>query len=114
MITMEEALQRLDAIVDRITLENYIQRAWVRPIEQGQIWYFEEIDIARIQLVHHLRQDILVNDEGMDVVLRLLDQVYDLRERMRTLQYAIERQPPHIQAELCFLLKETSDKYTDV
>jgi chaperone modulatory protein CbpM len=109
-----EVLQRLDDKVDRITLENYIAHSWVQPLEKHQEWVFEEIDIARIQLVHHLRQDIMVNDEGMDVVLNLLDQVYDLRDRMRRLGHAIERQPRHIQNELCFLLKEMDDDYTDV
>jgi chaperone modulatory protein CbpM len=114
MITIVEVLQRLGDAPDRMTLEEYIARTWVRPIKEREVWYFEEIDIARIQLVHHLRQDMMVNDEAMDVVLHLLDQLYGLREQMRKFQYAVERQPRHIQTELYSLLKEMDEEYTDV
>lgn len=105
MISMAELLQNLD-MPDRMTLENYIAHAWVRPIERGKEWYFEEIDVARIKLVHNLRQDMLVSEEDMDVVLSLLDQLYGLRERMRRLESAIKRQPRDIQAGLYAMLKE--------
>jgi chaperone modulatory protein CbpM len=114
MLTLAELLQRLDDTPDRMTLEQYIARTWVRPIQAGQVLHFEEIDIARIRLVHHLRQDMLVNDEAMDVVLHLLDQVYGLREQMRRLHYVTRRLPRNIQAELESWLKEMDEEYTDV
>jgi chaperone modulatory protein CbpM len=114
MITMAEALQKLNDTLDQMTLEEYIGRTWVRPIKKHQSWYFEEIDISRIRLVHHLRQDIMVNDDAMDVVLHLLDQVYGLREQMRKIKYTLDSQPQHIQIEISSLLKEMENKYTDV
>jgi chaperone modulatory protein CbpM len=111
MITMAEALQKLHDMPDRMTLEGYIAHSWVRPVKRDKQWYFEEIDIARIKLVHNLRQDMMVSEEDMDVVLHLLDQLYGLREQMRRLEYAIKRQPRDIQAGLYALVKEMDDEY---
>lgn len=106
MKTLEEVLAIMDARVDRAMLENYIAREWVRPQQEEQGWYFEEIDIARIQLVSHLVQEIQVNDEGIDVALSLLDQLYGLRAQMRHLTHAITQQPPEVQAKITFMVGE--------
>ena len=98
MKTLEEVLEILEARIDRPTLEEYIARQWLRPISSQSGWRFEEIDIARLQLVCHLTQDIEVNDEGMDVVLSLLDQLYGLRAHMQKLTRAIAEQPQEVQA----------------
>ena len=69
MKTIEQVLKILEARIDRQTLEDFIAREWLRPALHSSGWYFEDIDIARVELVCHLTQDINVNDEGMDVVL---------------------------------------------
>ncbi len=72
----------------------------MRPIAQPTGWHFEEIDIARLQLLCHLTQDINVNDDGMDVVLALLDQLYSARVQMQKLHYAIAQQPKQVQVDI--------------
>lgn len=106
MKTLDEVMETLHAALSRATLEEYIARRWVRPVVEQSTRYFEEIDIARIQLIQQLQHDMQVGDEAMDVVLSLLDQVYGLRSRMRKLTGAIERQPRHVQAELFAVLTE--------
>ena len=64
MKTLEEVLEILDEQIDRPTLEEYIARQWIRPHRKKTDWHFEEIDIARLQLVCHLTQDIEVNVKG--------------------------------------------------
>jgi len=106
MKTLEEVLDLMADQIDRTRLEDYIAREWVRPQPGHQDWYFEEIDIARLQLVCHLVQDIEVNDEGMDVVLSLLDQLYGLRTRMKHLTHAIAQQPERVQTEITLIVGE--------
>jgi chaperone modulatory protein CbpM len=72
----------------------------LRPIAQPTGWYFEEIDVARLQLLCQLTQDININDDGMDVVLALLDQLYSARVQMQKLLDAIAGQPKHVQVEI--------------
>jgi chaperone modulatory protein CbpM len=82
MITSEQLLDLLQGQLDRATLETYIAHAWVRPVASDSGLRFEEIDIARIRLVRHLQVDVLINDNSMDVVLHLLDQLYELRRQL--------------------------------
>lgn len=109
MKTIEEVLEMLEARIDRQTLEDYIAREWLRPVYQPTGWYFEEIDIARLQLVCHLTQDIEVNDQGMDVVLSLLDQLYGIRAHTHKLNQAIAQQSPEVQAEIRIVMSMKED-----
>ncbi len=93
MTTIEQAIGLLHFTVDRTTVETYVARTWVRPTPGTEGWQFAEIDIARIDLVTHLRRDMQVNDEAMDVVLSLLDQLHDLRARIRGVRAAVEARP---------------------
>lgn len=109
MKTLDEVLELLEARIDRPTLEEFIERQWVRPRRKQSVWYFEEIDIARLELICHLTQDIEVNDEGMDVALSLLDQLYGLRAHMRKLTHAIAQQPPEVQADITVIIKQLAE-----
>jgi chaperone modulatory protein CbpM len=46
---------------------------------------FSDLDLARAQLIRDLREDLGVNDEGIEVILHLLDQVHGLRGSMQEL-----------------------------
>ena len=109
MKTLEEVLEILDEQIDRPTLEEYIARQWIRPHRKKTDWHFEEIDIARLQLVCHLTQDIEVNDEGMDVVLSLLDQLYGMRVHMQKMNRAIAQQPAEVQTSIKMVIKQWVD-----
>jgi hypothetical protein len=45
---------------------------------------FFEIDVARVRLIRDLREDLGVNDEGISVILDLLDQLHGLRRTLTT------------------------------
>ncbi|MDE3059518.1 MAG: hypothetical protein KGJ06_00720 [Pseudomonadota bacterium] len=108
MLTLEETLKMLAGAPDRRTLEIYIAHAWVRPVRQERGWAFEEIDIARIRLVHHLHE-MMQSDDAMDVALHLLDQVYGLHEQLRRLSQAIGRQPEQVRREIIALIGKDGD-----
>jgi chaperone modulatory protein CbpM len=46
---------------------------------------FSDLDLARAQLIRDLREDLGVNDEGIAVILHLLDQMHGLRASMQKL-----------------------------
>ena len=68
--------------LDRATLTVWIEEAWLAPSEREGERVFEEIDLARARLILDLKQDMGVNDEGVGVILHLLDQVHALRSAM--------------------------------
>ena len=76
----------------------WVERGWVRPVDEPSGWVFQEIDVARIHLIRDLRQAMLVADDMVPLILALLDQVYDLRGQLRSVSRAIEAQPHEIRS----------------
>ena len=99
MIAFEAVLRQVRGL-DAGELEQWIEARWVLPERVGGAYVFHEIDVARVHLIVELRHELLVDAEAMPVVLNLLDQVYALRNRLKSLAAAIETLPPEIQAEL--------------
>ena len=58
--------------------------------------HFDDIDVARVRLIHDLHHAMAIAEETMPVVLSLLDQVYDLRGTLRDLLHALEAQPEDV------------------
>ena len=80
------------AQLDSKTLEFWIEEEWLVPSVTAIDLAFSEADLARAQLIRDLRQDLGVNDEGVSVILSLLDQVHGLRKALAdVLQAARER-----------------------
>src|SRR6516162_7426932 len=77
MISKQEFLVRTQ--IQRETLEAWIQEEWLIPGESAGELTFSDADIARAQLIRDLRSDLGVNDEGIGVILNLVDQVHGLR-----------------------------------
>lgn len=78
----------------RQDLERWIAFEWVRPDGVAGGYGFRAVDVARVRLIQELRDDMQVNEEALPVVLSLLDQLYDLRRRMRELAEALGRTMP--------------------
>jgi chaperone modulatory protein CbpM len=103
MIAIDELLRRfagLDGELDRAELSRWVENHWILPESDGEReserWVFHEVDIARVELILHVKREYAVDDESMALVLGLLDQVYSLRRQMRRLCSALESQPPEI------------------
>jgi len=75
------------ARLDGETLELWVEEEWLIPSDAGYGRNFSEADLARALLIHDLTQDLGVNDEGVGVILHLLDQVHGLR---RVLAHTLE------------------------
>jgi chaperone modulatory protein CbpM len=83
MIKVQEFLIR--ARVERHSLDAWIAAGWLVPPQTDPELMFSDIDVARAQLIRDLREDLGVNDEGVSVVLHLIDQMHGLRRTMRDL-----------------------------
>jgi chaperone modulatory protein CbpM len=83
MITAAEFLVR--ARLERQSLEKWLAAGWLTPLESEPELAFSDIDLARAQLIRDLREDLGVNDEGVAVILHLLDQMHGMRCSMHDL-----------------------------
>ena len=80
MIDEREFLQR--AHLDNATLEVWIRESWICPDCTSPERAFSEMDLARASLIRDLKQNMGVNDEGLDVILHLIDQMHGLRRAL--------------------------------
>ena len=72
--------------LDTPTLNAWIEAEWLVPLRRGNTFHFSDADLARARLIQDLRVDLGVNDEGIAIVLHLLDQLYGLRCLVRDIQ----------------------------
>jgi chaperone modulatory protein CbpM len=77
MLSKQEFLVR--AQLEGEMLEAWIQDEWLVPSQSAGELTFSDADVARAQLIRDLRGDLGINDEGVAVILNLVDQVHGLR-----------------------------------
>jgi chaperone modulatory protein CbpM len=65
--------------LDTPTLDAWVEAEWLVPVTSGTRFQFSDADLARARLIHDLKVDFGVNDEGIGIVLHLLDQLHGLR-----------------------------------
>jgi chaperone modulatory protein CbpM len=93
MFDEREFLER--AHLDRATLEIWIHEEWVMPSRESGAPSYSDADLARVRLIHDLRHNMGVNDEGLGLVLHLIDQVHGLRRALaQTLGSLHDRERP--------------------
>ena len=68
---------------DEETLRAWAAAGWISIEESEAGGPLSEADEARCNLICDLQRDIGVNDEGIDVILNLLDQIHGLRRALR-------------------------------
>jgi chaperone modulatory protein CbpM len=96
MIVFDELLSRFREL-ERRELARWVENRWGLPERHAEAWVFHEVDVARVELILTIRRDFAVDDEGTELVLGLLDQVYGLRRQMRRLCDAVASQPQDVQ-----------------
>jgi chaperone modulatory protein CbpM len=70
------------------TLTVWLEEQWLIPSDTSAGPSFSEIDLARARLIRTLQQDLGVNDEGVAVILDLVDQLHGMRRVLRELRQA--------------------------
>lgn len=72
--------------IARGSLEVWLEREWLLPERRATKMAFSDVDAARARLIRDLKADFGVNDEGVDVVLHLVDQLHGLRGALADLR----------------------------
>jgi chaperone modulatory protein CbpM len=78
-----EFLQR--AGLDQETLKLWVEEEWLIPSRNAHGLTYTEIDLARVNLIRDLKHNLGVNEEGLGVILHLLDQMHGLRRALAEL-----------------------------
>jgi chaperone modulatory protein CbpM len=74
---------------ERHSVQAWITAGWLIPPQTEPELAFSDVDLARAQLIRDLHEDLGVNDEGISVILHLLDQMHGLRRSMHEMIDAV-------------------------
>ncbi|HQT63754.1 MAG: hypothetical protein B7Z75_01900 [Acidocella sp. 20-57-95] len=75
-------------------LHHWIAEDLIRPRGTPDAYQFDDIDVARIRLIKTLRDELEISETALPTVLSLLDQLYEMRRHMRSLNAALENTVP--------------------
>ena len=89
IMTKQEFLTSSGAQVQ--TLEFWLEQEWLIPERTATGMSFSEKDIARARFIQNLKAELGINDEGIDVVLHLVDQLHGVRRALSELQEELRR-----------------------
>lgn len=67
-------------------LELWIEQEWLVPEDTPAGASFSDIDVARARFIQELKTGIGANDEGIGVILHLVDQLHGMRQALAELR----------------------------
>ncbi len=108
MKNFDDVLHELDLPASQ--LSGWIDNNWVLPDDHGAGFVFSEEDIARVRMLKELIVDIGANEAAIPVILRAMDQVYDLRKMIDRLGDVIASLPLDTRQELQQVLRDRQAK----
>ena len=103
---MESREFALQARIDAKVLSEWLAAGWLLPHRTGATQIFSEVDLARAHLVHDLH-DLGVDDEGVSVILGLVDQLHGVRRVLREILSGLDAQPEAARRRLDAVPQET-------
>src|SRR5215471_572523 len=87
-------------------LEVWLAEGWLLPEgEEAGEPMFSDADLARARLIQDLRGDLGVNNEGIGVILDLVDQIHGLRGTLRRLLTHLQEETPDVQQRVADALR---------
>lgn len=100
MIRIQDVLAAEKLIQDQHELEDFIARGWVKPVRDEKDYIFDDMDIARIKLVCELHIEMKLELDAVDIILSLMDQLYENRANLDRIVTAIKKQPKDVQNQV--------------
>ncbi|WP_313665519.1 chaperone modulator CbpM [Shinella sp.] len=99
-------MMRVDEIIEQIAdlqqsdLDAWISEALISPQEDAGALVFSEVECARIRLICTLRYDLEVDEDTLPIIVSLLDQLHQARQRLFKLSAAVATQDKLVQAAI--------------
>ena len=106
MMGVDDLVEAISAL-QRNDLEVWIREELVTPRHEAGRPLFTDMECARVRLICTLHYDLEIDAETLPVVLSLVDQLYDTRQRLLSLTAAIAAQDPTIKKAIIAAMEAT-------
>ena len=99
MMRVDDLVEAISAL-QRSDLEAWIRDELVTPQHEAETPLFTDMECARVRLICTLHYELEIDAETLPVVLSLLDQLYETRQRLLSLTAAVAAQNQTVQAAI--------------
>lgn len=99
MMRIDDLVAAIGAL-QRSDLEVWIDEQLVLPRQKTGTLFFTDMECARVRLICTLHYDLEIDADTLPVVLSLIDQLYDTRQRLLSLTAAVAAQDETVQAAI--------------
>ncbi len=89
----------------RVQLVRFIEGAFVRPVQEPGGYVFRRVDIARLELLCDLSQDLDLDETGLSIVISLIDQLHAARQDLVHVVRAVDALPAELQSRIMTAMK---------
>ena len=96
------------ALLTRVQLAGFVQARIVTPLASACGPVFRQIDIARLELLCDLSDQFDLKDDGLGVVIALVDQLHGVRADLRAVLMAIAAEPDDIRSRISTAARDRS------
>jgi len=93
------------AVLQRGDLETWIREELVVPQQETGTPHFTDMECARVRLICTLHYELEIDADTLPVVLSLVDQLYNTRQRLLSLTAAVAAQDKTVQAAIIAAIK---------
>ncbi|MGY9048706.1 hypothetical protein P775_10695 [Puniceibacterium antarcticum] len=91
----EEVVTTITRLTRR-QLVRFVEVEFVRPERAEDGVFYRRVDIARLELLCDLSQDLDMDEAALGVVISLIDQLHAVRQDLATISDALESLPPEL------------------
>lgn len=96
MMRVDEIVERIEAL-QRSDLDAWISDELISPQEEAGALLFSDMEFARIRLICTLHYELEIDAETLPIILSLVDQLYQTRQRLLKLAAAVAAQDKSVQ-----------------
>ena len=104
MTRLEDLLSKI-AVLQSKDIEIWMRDGLVRAEKHESAQIFSDVECARIQLVCTLHYDLDIELDSMHVIMSLVDQLNDTRERLQCLSGAVLAQDKAVQSSILRIIE---------
>lgn len=101
------------AVLQRGDLETWIREELVVPQQETGTPHFTDMECARVRLICTLHYELEIDADTLPVVLSLVDQLYNTRQRLLSLTAAVAAQDKTVQAAIIAAIKPDAGSKAD-
>ena len=105
MRRLEEAISIVPEL-NREDLDRWIGEALIEAQQEADNTMLTDTQFARVILICTLRYDLDVDEEILPIVLNLLDQLHDTRQRLHRLSQAVLAQDEDVKSSILEVVSE--------